>query len=297
MTIVCTPQLLERTDVGVDVRRASGEGAPTPRLGYVDAASPRQVSTYVPPQHGAWAFLGLPLVLGLLVTPWNPLLLVLVVAWVGAYPLSYAALGLVRAKRPRRFRMPFLVWSAVVAPAAVVLAVWRPWLVWVGLLYAALFAVNLAYARENNERALVNDFVFVVECSAMVPIAWAVGTGDQSWTAPALDSVPDQAWILTAVSVLVLVGSTLHVKSLIRERRDRRYARASLVVALASVPAATVLAAWWGWPSGAWLIIPFLVLAARALVVPGRAMRPGAIGMIELACFLLVAVSAVLAGA
>lgn len=255
------------------------------------------MSAYVPPQHGAWAFLGLPLVLGFVVAPWTPLLLVLAIAWVGAYPLSYAALGLARAKRPQRFRLPFLVWSAVVLPAAIVLVVWRPWLVWVGLIYAAMFAVNLAYARENNERALVNDFVFVAECSAMVSVTWAVGAGDQSWTAPALDSVPDDVWILSAVSVLVLVGSTLHVKSLIRERRDRRYARASLVVASLSVPTAIALAAWWGWPAGAWLIFPFVVLAARAWVVPGRAMRPGSIGMIELACFVLVAASAMLATA
>ena len=66
------------------------------------------MSTYVHPQHGAWAFLALPLVLGAVVTPWTPLLVALAVAWVAAYPMSYAAFGLVRAKRPRRFRAPFL---------------------------------------------------------------------------------------------------------------------------------------------------------------------------------------------
>ena len=77
------------------------------------------------------------------------------------------------------------------------------------------------------------------------------------------------------------LASTLHVKSLIRERRDPRYARASLVVATLSVPAGVALAAWWGWPSGAWLIAPFVALAVRAFAVPGRSLRPGAIGMIE----------------
>lgn len=255
------------------------------------------MSAYVPPQHGAWAFLALPLVLGVIVTPWTPLLLVLAVAWVAAYPLSYAALGLVRARRPQRFRTPFLVWSAVVLPAVVVLLVWRPWLLWVGLGYSVLFAVNLAYARRNNERALTNDVVFVVECSVMVPVTWAVGAGDQSWTAPALGSVPNEVWVLTAMSVLVLIGSTLHVKSLIRERRDPRYARASLVVATLSVPTSVALAAWWGWPWGAWLIAPFVALAVRAFLVPGRSLRPGAIGMIELGCFVLVAASAMFAAA
>ena len=122
----------------------------------------RIMSAYVPPQHGAWAFLALPLVLGAIVTPWTPLLLVLAVAWVAAYPL-YAALGLVRAKRPQRFLKPFLVWSAVVLPAVVVLLVWRPWLLWVGLGYAALFAVNLAYARRTTN----DDDDVVLRCRVL----------------------------------------------------------------------------------------------------------------------------------
>jgi amino acid transporter len=121
------------------------------------------VSTYVPHQHGAWAFLALPLVLGAVVTPWTPLLVALAVAWVAAYPMSHAAFGLVRARRPRRFRAPFLVWSAVVLPAAAILLVERPWLIWVGLSYALLFTVNMRYARRNNERALANDLVFIAD--------------------------------------------------------------------------------------------------------------------------------------
>jgi len=253
------------------------------------------VSVYVPPQHGAWAFLALPLVLGAVLAPWTPLLVVLAVVWVAAYPLSYAAFGLVRAKRPRRFRAPFLMWSAVVLPTAVVLLVGRPWLVWVGLGYAVLFAVNLRYARNNDERALANDVVFVVECAAMVAVTWAVGAGSRSWAPPGLDAVPTQVWVLVAVCALVLLGSTLHVKSLIRERRDPRFARASRVLAVASVPVSVALGAWWGWPSGAWLIAPFVVLAVRAFLVPRRPLRPGAIGMIELGCFLLVAAASVLA--
>lgn len=253
------------------------------------------MSSYVPPQHGAWAFLGLPLVLGAVVTPWTPLLVLLAVAWVAAYPWSYAAFGLVRARRPQRFRAPFLVWSAVVLPASAVLLAWRPWLVWVGIGYLALFAVNLHYARRNDERALTNDAVFVAECAAMVAVTWAVGAGARSWAPPGLDAVPAHVWVLVIVCALVLLGSTLHVKSLIRERRDPRFARAARVLAVACVPATVVLAAWWGWPSGSWLVVPFLVLAFRAFVVPGRSLRPGVVGMIELGCFVLVAAAAVLA--
>lgn len=255
------------------------------------------MSTYLPPQHGAWAFLGLPLVLGAAVSSWTPLLLLLALAWVAAYPLSYTALGLVRAKRPQRFRRPFLVWLAVVLPAALVLVVSRPWLAWVGLAYLALFMVNLGYARHNDERDMVNELVFAAECSAMVAVVWSVGAGGRSWTPPAVGTVPDGVWVLAVVCMLVLVGSTLHVKSRIRERRDPRFERASKVVAVASVPVSVALAFWWGWPAGTWLVFPFVVLAVRAFMVERWSLRAGAIGMIELSGYVLVAVGSVLAAA
>ncbi|CAB4891374.1 MAG: hypothetical protein F2806_02000 [Actinobacteria bacterium] len=250
---------------------------------------------FVPPQHGAWAFLALPLVLGASVATWTPPLLPLAVAWVAAYPMSYAAFGLVRAKRPQRFKVPFIIWTAIVLPSAAIALVWRPWLLWIGLAYSALLIVNLRYARRGDERALVNDAVFVAECAGMVAVTWAVGAGERSWNPPALDAVPAHVWILVTVCALVLFGSTLHVKSLIRERRDPQFARASRVVAVASVPASMFLGIWWGWPSGAWLAVPFVALAVRSFVVPRRALRPGAIGIIELSCFLLVAAAAILA--
>lgn len=258
------------------------------------------MSAYFPPQHGAWAFLGLPLVLGAVVAPWTLFLLVLALAWVAAYPLSYAALGLIRAKRPQRFRRPFLVWLAVVLPAVVILVAARPWLVWIGLAYIALFTINLRYAKRNDERAMVNELVFAAECSAMVVVTWSVGAGGRSLTPPAkvaFDTVPDRVWVLMIVCLLVLAGSTLHVKSLVRERRDARFARVSRVVAVASIAAAVALAAWWGWPGGAWLVVPFVAAAVRAFIVGRRPMRPGAIGMVELAGFVLVAVASVLASA
>ena len=257
--------------------------------------SPRAKSPFIPPQHGAWAFLALPLALGFTVAAWTPLLVLLSVGWIAAYPMSYALFGLARGKRPERFRAPLVAWTAVVLPTVMILVVWRPWLLWIGLTYVALMAVNLRYSRVGDERALANDAVFVVECAGMVVVTWAVGAGDLSWTPPGLETVPAQVWILVVVCTLVLLSSTLHVKSLIRERRNPRYAVASRAFAVASLPVAVALAVWWGLPSGAWFIVPFAALAARAFVVPRRALRPGAIGLIELGCFAAVVLAAVLA--
>jgi hypothetical protein len=253
------------------------------------------MSTYLPPQHGAWAFLGLPLALAAVVTPWSPLLPLLILGWIAAYPLSYAALGLARARHRRRFMRPLGLWTAVALPPALVLLVARPWLVWIGASFLALFAVNLWFARRNDERALGNDLVFIVECAAMVPVTWAVAAGHRSWSPPALSAVPERVWLLTPVCALVLIGSTVQVKSLIRERRDPRYRQASQAFALISLLTSIALAGRWGWPGGNWLVVPFAVLVVRAFVVGRRPLRPVAIGMVELGGFVLIAVGALLA--
>lgn len=247
-----------------------------------------------PPQHGAWAFLALPVALGAVATGWSWLLLPLTVAWVAAYPLSWALTGLTTARRPQRFRRPALVWLALVAPPALLLVVLRPWLVWVGLAYAALFAVNLRYARAHDERALANDLVLIAECTLMVPLVVAVVGGGRGWL-PDLDPVAGaRVGVLAVLCALTLIGSTLHVKSLIRERRNPRFLRASRAFALGCVPVVAAAA----YPLGAeaaWLALPFAALALRAFLVPERSWRPGRIGMVELAGFVLVAGVAVLA--
>lgn len=245
-------------------------------------------SSYVPPQHGAWAFLALPVLLGILVAPWTPLILLLALAWIAVYPMSYAAFGLVRARRSTRFRRPLLVWSLVTLVPAVVLVVARPWLVWVGAVYAVFFLVNLGYARRNDERALTNDMVFVFECAAMVLVTWAVGVGGTSLVPPPVADVPVDPWILAALTALALAGSTLHVKSLIRERRDPRFARASQAFAVVSVALVIGLAVLWGLPAGWWLVPPFVLLAVRAFVVGLRPRKPMVIGLVELAAIVLV---------
>jgi hypothetical protein len=247
--------------------------------------------TYVPPQHGAWAFLGLPVLLALTVSAWTPLVLLLAVAWVAAYPASYAVLGLSRSRRPQRFRRMLAVWAVPLVPAAAVLVAARPWLLAVGIAYLVLFGVNLAHARRNDERALLNDLVFVVECAAMVPVTWAVATGTRSWWPPS--PVPEHVWVLAVLCALVLCGSTLHVKAQLRERRDPRYQHASRAVALLSLVVAVGLARWWGLPAGWWLLLPFALLALRAWLPPPA--RPARLGLLELVPFVAAVLAALLA--
>ncbi|GAB3260464.1 YwiC-like family protein [Nocardioides dilutus] len=252
----------------------------------------RRSDRVLPDQHGAWGFLLLPVVLGLVVGGWSPAVLALVVAWVAAYPLTWALTGTLAAPRPQRFRRALVVWSVVAVPAAVATVVLRPWLLYVGAAYVALFLVNLWFARHRRERALANDLLLVVECTAMVPVVAGVAAAGGGAVPVSVMTEP-AVLVLALACALTLVGSTLHVKSLIRERRNPRYARVSRWFAVASVSAvATAVAVTEvGWP----LVLPFVVLGGRAFVVRDPRMRPAKIGLVELACLILLAVCASLA--
>lgn len=263
------------------------------------ARAVRRVSL-VPPQHGAWAFLGLPVATATTVSPLEPVLALLAVAWVAAYPASYFVLALVRdgASRrpdPARFRRPLVIWWVLALAAGLPLLVLRPWLAWVGLLYAVSFLVNIAFARRRDERALLNDAVFIAQCTAMTVVTWMVAVGGAAWSPPSLAQAPAHLWVLTAAVAMLLSGSTLHVKSLIRERADPRYARASRALAVASLAASAGLALWWGLPSGLLLVAPFAWFAGRSALMTGPAPRPARVGMVELVGFVLLVGAAALA--
>jgi hypothetical protein len=248
----------------------------------------------VPHQHGAWAFLALPVALAAPVTGWSPVLLLLVPAWVAAYPFSWALAELASARRPELYRRAAVVWLVVVAPLVAVLLALRPWLWLVGLGYALLFAVNVAFARAGAERSLANDLVLVAECTGMVPVLVAVTRGGHGGWFPVSAVQTVDVGVLSAVCAMALTGSTLHVKSLIRERRNPAATTRARVFTAACVPGAFGCALL-SWPAGTGLVAVFALLALRTRWLAMRTWRPGRVGLVELAGLVLVALSGGLA--
>lgn len=253
------------------------------------ASSSRQ--PVVPPQHGAWAFLGLPIALGWEVVDLSPLVVLLGVGFVVAYPASYFLIATLRYPRPERYRKGLVLWGGLGVAIAVVLLLARPWLVWVGLAYLVAFGINLAFAQAHNERSLINDAVFIIECVAIVPVVWAVEASTGGWIPPSPTAVGSTLWTLTVFAALALVGSTMHVRSLIRERRNAKFRLASQVVAGVSLAVATLLAVPLGMAATVMTAVAFGFLFVRSLVVGMKPMKPGVIGVFELVGFLLVALA------
>lgn len=242
----------------------------------------------VPPQHGAWAFLAVPLILASFLGAATWVGLLFAVTWVTAYPATYYLGRGVIARlrrgswttRARSEMAACVPWAVVCGVGAIALVVLRPWIVVPGVVVVALWVVSSVLAYLGRERAFGNDLLLVALAAIAVPLMWCAATGTST-----VGEVPGGVWLAAFVSLVFFVGSVIHVKSLIREARDRRWRLANIVFHVAALGMAAI--SWW-------LLVPFGAALARSLVLrPG--VRPGRIGAVEAVVSVLVVVGTLLA--
>lgn len=259
---------------------AHGGSTSAPRRGTV---SPR-IRFALPQQHGAWAFLAVPLVLGLVLAGATGVGLLFSAAWLLAYPASYY-LGravIIRWRRgswtglARRELAAAVPWLVAEGALATILVLLRPWLLAVAVILAGAWWVSLWLARTGRERGVTNDLLLVLQAALAVPLLWAV-TVD---AAPPVD-----AWWAALVCAVFFAGSVLHVKSLIREADDRRWAIGSRLYNAAALGMGVL---------SPWLLLPFGAAAVRAFAVPAGT-RPAIIGAVETVVSVLVVIGGALA--
>lgn len=127
----------------------------------------------IPNQHGAWAMLLIPFLLGMVKGGpvfWHiPLFLGWLFLYLAVYPVSLAL-------KKKRLN-PYQKWISIYGfPACCFLIIsiyHKPQLVWVGLSLLPLFLIHMHYARRKNERALVNDMAGVLFfCSGGLASCW-----------------------------------------------------------------------------------------------------------------------------
>ncbi|MDO5627424.1 MAG: YwiC-like family protein [Mobilicoccus sp.] len=272
------------TDAGTKPR--GGAGAP---------ASRRRGGSrgWVPRQHGAWAMLVVPFVVGAVhggpAWPQGALL----ISWIVGY-MGFAAAGLWLKARPNRrapYRAPILVYGSISLLAGLILVAARPSMALWALVFAPFAAVSLLYSARREERALTNDVVTIIAACLIAPVAAHAG----ALGAPLARDPLAVVHLLTGDTVLVgmtlalatyFVGTSLYVKTLIRERTSRAYkwasigyhALATLLWALVPVLLPGVV------PGAAHALLTgfFVVTTVRAAVLAGHRVRPMHVGLGEI---------------
>lgn len=235
---------------------------------------------WVPKQHGAWAMLVLPYVLGVLHAAGAGALgwahLSAFVFWMlGYFTFNSASLWLKASARQRpRYVRPLLVYASASAAAGLVTLVLTgprplPW----ALAFAVLLAPALWLASRRKERAVTGGLLTVAAACLMVPVA--------RYLYPS--STDDLPTVLATAALLFwyFFGTVLFVKTNIRERGSRVYLVASVVWHASAVALAVVLA--WQGLAGWWWGVVLAVALVRSIVVPPLGLRPIAIGLAEVA--------------
>ena len=260
----------------------------------------------MPDQHGAWAMITIPPLVGVALSGPAPAHVPLLALWWAGY-LAFFAVGLwLRSRRRPRYLPAARTYTVVTSALALVLLLGAPSLAVWALPYAPLVAVTMWCSARRKDRSLLNDAVTVVAAGLMTAVAYDAGTpgwwGGPGSAAGLPGGSPDGAlsgwawtWLVTALLTAYFLGTVLYVKTNIRERGNRAYLVASVAFHAAGAAATAVLASD-GLLTPAHALV-WGALAVRAAAVPlvaerrGRPVRPLALGVGEIVLSVLVAVT------
>lgn len=258
---------------------------------------------WVPNQHGAWAMLAVPVLVGAVVSgvTWRHGLLL--VSWLVAY-LAFFAAGLwLRSGRKARYLPPVRAYGMATAVLGSTLVLTAPGLLRWAPVYAVLLAISLASSVRRTDRGWLNDTVTVLAAMLMTVVAAGVGRHADPGAATLLadgsglarlvppGAADPQVWLATGLLTAYFLGTVPYVKTLIRERGRRSVLAVSIGYHAALVAAAL------GWVAAAGAgggVVAVLVVAVgllvRAVLVPRRRPWPSAkaIGMGEVVATLAV---------
>ncbi|MFV8829879.1 YwiC-like family protein [Alkalihalobacterium sp. APHAB7] len=221
---------------------------------------------FIPREHGAWAMLIIPYLLGALFSETKWLHLFFFIGILSFYFATGPLLSYIRRPKLGKEVLPalllyILIGSFFVVPVLVI----YPFLILLFLVISPFFGLNLWFAKQKKERLFVNDVVAIVGFSLLVLVAFYIGNG----------AIPLQAYFIMLLNVCFFIGSVFHVKTFIRERGNKRFQKLSNFYhgGLIIVPML--------------LGLPFVALALavsslKTWIMPKKPVKPITLGIIEI---------------
>jgi hypothetical protein len=240
----------------------------------------------MPHQHGAWAMLAVPFLLGIAASTPSPWQVVLAAASVAGYLASATGQAWLRARRRGMFTIPLALYGSVFGVLGLALVVAFPALLVALAILGPTELLIVLGAKPGTRRDLVNSLAQAVQALVLVPSA--------AWVSGAFD--PARAAIATGVGAAYLLGTVLVVRNVLRERNSRPFTTLSVGFhAVLAGPALLLGPAW---------VVLALGLTARAAALPSLARRkagtrnplkPVHVGAVEAVASVAVVVVAFLA--
>lgn len=218
----------------------------------------------LPKQHGAWAMLLIPFLLGVVkggaVFAHIPLFL----GWLSLYLFTYPILMISKKKKVLFYRKWAIIYglSAILSLIYPLFVEWR--LVYFGMVMLPFFMINIYFARRNKERAFINDLTAIITFGIGGAASYFLASGMLDRT----------GWLLFVYTFLFFLGSTFYVKSMIREKNNPLFKKYSWVyhILLFIITAAINL----------WVGIAYLPSLVRSIVFYGKKPTVMKVGVLEI---------------
>ncbi|ARD40994.1 YwiC-like family protein [Actinomyces gaoshouyii] len=270
---------------------------------------------WVPNQHGAWAMLIVPPMVGWVVGGWSWLNLLLLPAWWNGYLTYWAWSQWLRTRSARKRALlipPMVTYTGLTAGLGLLTILLAPYLLQWAVPMLPLLGIAAHEVWRGRERSLPSGLSTTAAASLMAGITYCLavhgaggflGTGGADGAGLPGSSPNGRLvgwpwmWLVTASTAAYFCGTVPYIKSMIRERFNYRLL-AWTVGAHAVVAAGALWLAVGGWLPWAHAIL-WVVLAIRAWVMPRlqwrqvrlkhRPLRPGTMGIVEMVfCVLLL---------
>ncbi|WP_216831320.1 YwiC-like family protein [Alkalihalobacterium elongatum] len=221
---------------------------------------------FIPREHGAWAMLIIPYLLGSLFSNTNWTHFIFFIGILSFYFATGPILSYIRKPKLGNSVVPALLLYFLIGCIFIIPVLLEyPFLLLLFLMISPCFLINLWFAKQKKERLFINDVIAIIGFSFLVLVAFYIGNGE----------IPTQAFFLMLINVFFFIGSVFHVKTFIRERGNKRFHKLS------------------NFYHGGLIIVPVLLglpfvalaLAASSLktwIMPKKNLKPITLGLIEL---------------
>ncbi|WGE45636.1 YwiC-like family protein [Actinobacillus equuli] len=222
-------------------------------------------------QHGALAMAFIPFLYGMFASV--PMLnhLFLGLAWLFLYLFSYPFLSLFSKKPTVRNKKWAFIYALISLLCAIPVLLATPQILQFLALILPLAAIQIYYAKQRDERNLVNDIAGYLTFGVIGMASFYLVEQKFNWE------------ILIHPTVF-FIGATLYVKSMVRERKNPLYMELSIGFHLLF----SIIYLMFGY---LWLFAVYLIALARAIVVPSFGWNVKQVGMFEFPVILIFMIS------
>lgn len=227
----------------------------------------------LPREHGSWAMLIVPLLLGQLLAPaWHWRALLLLVAAFGFFLARYPLATLVKLrKRPKADKGYLWRWAAIYGGVAAVTGLWLVlveglgWLIMMGLLGSLLLGFHLWLVSRRKEMSVVGELAGIFGLALGAPMAYYTAGGPLDRT----------AFILWLINALYFGGTVFYIKLKVRHqprlsaptRFSRRLLEAKACLAYQTIALTLIiLLVTWQWAP---LLTPLALIPATFKIILG----------------------------